>query len=354
MPRTPNGGWTYGLTARVCERLVFALIALALSFAAATDASASGFRRLALSTVAFSTDGARYAVWQVSKSSPIVILDTSTGRQGQISGCSLDESSEHGAGGRFLVRCGDGESLLDVRTDAITALPSGEYGPEWQKVGLRYVGGRAELHARCHQTMREGCTALYNIATGVVTNVPESQVPDIDRPGAPPACRTFRHRLLRLERGSLPEQFSYSEGLLARTVQIGEAPVTELRIERCHRRATILHVRTEAENIYLSGGLLTWDTGHGGTEYQEEEVGDIPPGALKRGVLSSYRLSTGQRRSWTLPRLPLHTDYPQPTVGVFGYSAHTDYAVLWIAARSLNCDKTCDVATSSVYIAPMS
>ena len=314
---------------------------------------ASQFRQLAPSTVAFSSDGTRYAVWQVSKGSPIVIFDTRTGHQGQISGCDLDESGEHGAGGRFLLRCGHGESLLDVRTGAITALPSGEYGPEWQKVGLRYVGGRAELHARCHQTTRdEGCTALYNIATGAWTNVPESQVPDLDRPGAPPACRPFRHRLLRLERGSLPEQFSYSEGVLARTVQIGEAPVTKLRIERCHRRATIFHVRTEPGNIDLSGGLLTWDTGHQGTQYQEEEVGDIPSGALKRGVLSSYRLSTGQRRSWTLPRLPLHTDYPQPTVGVFGYSAHTDYAVLWIAARSLYCDKTCYVETSSVYIAP--
>jgi hypothetical protein len=335
-----------------------ALIALALSFVGATEASASVFRRLVLSTEIFSTDGVRYAAWQVTRSSPIVIFDARTGHQHQIAGCGLNESGElsgePGAGGRFLIRCGHGESLLDVRTGAVTALPSRQYGPEWLKVGLRYVGGRAELHAPCHQTMRhEGCTALYNIATGAWTNVPESQVPDLDRPGAPPACRMFRHRLLRLETGSLPEFFSYSEGILARTVQIGEAPVIELRIERCHRPATILHVRPESGGLDLSAGVLTWDTGHQGTEYQDEEIGNAPSGALTHGVLSSYRLSTGQRHSWTLPRLPLQTNSPQPTVGVFGYSAHTDHAVFWIAARSLSCDKGCQLATSSVYIAPM-
>lgn len=307
----------------------------------------------------FSTDGVRYAAWQVTQSSPIVVFDTRTGHEGQIAGCGLDEpgelSGEPGAGGRFLIRCAHGESLLDVRTGAVTALPTRQYGPEWLKVGLRYVGGRAELDARCHQTMRdEGCTALYNISTRVWTNVPESQEPNLDRPHAPPACRAFRHRLLRLETGSLPEFFSYGEGILARTVQIGEAPVTELRIERCHRPATSLHVRPESGGLALSAGVLTWDTGHQGTEYQDEEIGNnFPSGALRRGVLSSYQLSTGQRRSWALPRLPLRTNDPQPTLGVFGYSAHTGNAVFWIAARSLSCEKGCQLATSSVYIAPM-
>lgn len=316
------------------------------------SAFASGFRRLDGNAASFVTDGTRYAAWQYQRTSPIVVFDTRTGHRGEIlDGCALAESGPYvtAAAGRFLVGCGHGAALLDVRTGALTMLPTGEYGPEWDAVGRRYVSGPAELHARCLRTKRhEGCIALYEIATGAVHKVPEAHVPDLDRPGAPPACAAFRHKLLRLNREELPVQFSYSEGALATTVQIGEAPVRELRVDRCHRRPTTLHIHAEPENIQLRGGILSWDTARPGDGYEEEE-GPKEEAQLGRDTLTTYGLDTRRRRNWALPRLPLQTGQPQPVTGVFGYSAHTDYAVFWIAARSLSCDKTCNVGTSYVY-----
>jgi hypothetical protein len=335
--------------ARQCWVLALAVLAT-MWCGLPSRALASRFHRLAAGTTAFASDGTRYAAWQVGKS-PIVVFDTRTGHRGQIEkACGL-EGDRPGAAGRFLVSCGGkGQALLDVRTGAITPLPTGEYGPTWEVVGVRYVSGPAGLHALCHQTKsHEGCTALYDIETGALSEVPESEVRDLDRPGAPLVCRALQSKLFKLNRSELTEEFSYSNGVLVSTVQIGEAPGTKLRIDRCRGRSTILRSAPEPSDVELRGGLLTWDAVKAplGALDPEEEAADT------HGTLDSYRLSTRRRRSWRLPRLPLDFE-GRHTVGVLGSAAHTDYAVIWISAQSLVCGKTgCDIVTSAVYAASL-
>jgi hypothetical protein len=102
---------------------------------------------------------------------------------------------------------------------------------------------------------------------------------------------------------------------------------------------------------------LTWDTGHRGEDFGEEELLGAPKnGQLRRGTLVSYSLATHRRESWTLPRLRLQGENSGlPTTGVFGYSTHTKYMVFWIAARYCKEDLSsgCSTVTSSVYTAPM-
>jgi hypothetical protein len=79
------------------------------------------------------------------------------------------------------------------------------------------------------------------------------------------------------------------------------------------------------------------------------------------GTLSSYRLSTGRRQTWKLPRLPLvgapNIDGSGPEVespGVYGYSTHTANTVFWIATRTVRgaaLTSALIVETSSVYAA---
>ena len=121
-----------------------------------------------------------------------------------------------------------------------------------------------------------------------------------------------------------------------------------MRIERCHGPATIVPVRPEPQNleqnpwnVEVGGGLVTWDTGHPSGEFDAELVaGPSARGDLSHATLSSYRLKTQQLRSWRLPprRLALlgreKNEWP---VGVFGYSAHTRFAVFWLAAQDLSC-----------------
>jgi hypothetical protein len=163
----------------------------------------------------------------------------------------------------------------------------------------------------------EYCIALFDIETAAVTDRPQSQVVDLDRPGAPPVCRTLRDEL--------PEgRAGYSDGVLAE----GTDPV---RIRRCHGHSTLLRARGEVRDVELSGGLLTWDSGHSGREGEEGEFGS----SSRHGTLSSYRLSSRGRTQFTLPRLPLPTGEPHSFVGVFGYSAHTANTVFWMAVRAL-------------------
>jgi hypothetical protein len=109
--------------------------------------------------------------------------------------------------------------------------------------------------------------------------------------------------------------------------------------------------RGEPENVDLSGGLLSWDTGHGGTSYQDEEIYPDAGGALEHGSLSSYALASARRHRFGLPRLRLYTGSSRPAIGIFGYSTHTDSAVFWIAARTLVVDEVAEVHTAAVYAA---
>jgi hypothetical protein len=312
-------------------------------------ASARAFRRLAVSAVAFSSDGSRYVAWQVSKGSPVVVFDTRTRHRGQLAldGCELlDQGGEPEAGwraadGRFLVSCAHLSGLLNVRTGTVTALPERPGGaPYWVVVGSRYVEGPDDNNNRCRRTAREvrqerSCIALYDISTGAVSDRPPSQIADLDRPGAPPVCGRLRGKVIE-------DRAAHSDGVFAE----GTEP---LRIYRCTGRTTFLGAPGEIRDVELRAGLLTWDTGQHAPEYG----GPFPSG---HGVLESYRLSTGRRRSFTLPRLPLPTgeqEYPV-VVGVFGYSTHTANTVFWIATHTLLFGQAGSVVgTSAVYAAKL-
>jgi hypothetical protein len=358
------GGWRYWLA--------LACAAAALGGQRAS-AQASGFRRLADSTIAFSSDGSRYAAWQVNEGSLVVVFDARTGQRGEItlpSGCELydhvaPDQPTPAAAGRFLLQCGRGSGLLDVRTRAVTVLPEplGPFGAGWNAVGSRYVEGTADQHA-CRQSRSERarfwCIALYDIASGSVSYRAGSRLGDLDRRGAPLICRRLREKLLAERATGDSGDAVYSGGLVAKPVGPGgEAGLDAVRIERCHRRPIVLRStgeprgfdRGEPENVDLGGGLLTWDTGRPGTSYQDEEIYPDARGALAHGILTSYELSSRRRHRWRLPRLPLYGPEAEATIGVFGYSSHTNGTVFWIAARTLVVGEVADVQTAAVYAA---
>jgi hypothetical protein len=339
--------------ARLRRLRVLTLLAVggALVGTLAPSTLASPFRRLDGNAIAFATDGTRYALWQFHHGTPLIVYDTRTGHRGELDeGCGLYGGSspyQEAAAGRFLVFCG-GPALLDVRTGTVTHLPSGEYGPTWSTVGTRYVAGGSARGQRCHGMRRhEGCTTLYDIATGGLSNVRDTQIPDLDRPGAPALCRRLRRTLFKME-GQVAEDFSYSNG---GSGEVGDAfydpRSRRVDIEGCHRPKLSLHLRSEPRNIELRGGVLTWDTG---ASSAEEEGIDT-----RHATLTSYSLSSRRRHTWPLPPLPINLNGGEPSeansVGVFGYSAHTSNTLFWIADRSMSCYKLCDVATYYVYAA---
>ena len=370
--------------------VVFALLLLAafLLMGSTGFAGVPALRRIAANTVTFASDGSRYAAWEVRGRAGIVILDTRSGRISTVqSSCSL-ESGAPAAAGRFLVSCdGSEQELLDARTGAFLPLPKppaheyGFYGPLWRGVGLRYVVGSAGSNGQCRKAKRhESCTALYDIATGTISELAESQVPDPDLPGAPPLCPALRRKVyLRTKfeelEGSGPLSplgggFSFRSGLFAHLEQTGEAPVRHIRIERCHGPTTVVTMRREPRerdfeahsfHVEIGGGFLTWDTGNDSSDFeQEEEYAPRTTGGLSRGTLSAYNLRTRELHRWKLPKLRLETRGlgrgPVP-VGVFGYSAHTGYMAFWIAARSLDCENEkglCgDTESSDIYAAKL-
>ena len=325
-------------------------------------ALASSFRRLAPSTVAFASDGTRYAAWQVTADSPVVVLDTRSGRQvSYADGCSL--ASEQGApgppatAGRFLATCAGGVSLLNAATGAVTPLPqpAGPYDGEWREVGTRYVEGNADPHDCSHsakevreESRYEGgsvCIALYDIATGALSYRSGSQVPDLDGSGAPSVCRAQRGRLLSARRNLAIGEFAYRQGLL---VTLNNAK-NRVSISGCHGRQTLLAAGGEAENLDLAGGLLTWDTAHAGVS-PPVQSGSVEERVIYHGTLWSYEPATRRRRGWQLPRET--TLLPNRKIhAVLGRSAHAGKTLFWIAAATVNGGETRTVETSSVYAA---
>jgi hypothetical protein len=351
--------------------VVFAISLLAafLLMGSTGVAAVPALRRIATSTASFASDGSRYAAWEVRGRAGIYLLDTRSGRTSKVpTSCSLD-SGAPAAGGRFLAWCGDSEQkLLDARTDAFLALPKpppheyGSYGPIWTGVGVLYLVGLAGSNGQCVKTKRhESCTALYDIATGTMSEVAESQMPDPDLPGAPSLCRALRRKAYLRTKfeflegsgplGPLGGGFSFRSGLFAHLEQIGEAPVRHIRIARCHGSPTVVQVRLEPHernseahpyNVEIGGGFLTWDTGNQSSSFdQEEEYGLRATGGLSRGTLSAYNLSTHRLLRWKLPSLRLDLSglgRKRLPVGVFGYSAHAGNMGFWIAARRLSCE----------------
>jgi hypothetical protein len=333
---------------------------MAMLGCAASSAFASTLHRLAPSMIAFSSDGVRYAAWQVREGDPIVVFDTLTGHRGKLTapaGCELQNQGgepEPAAGaGRFLLNCyrqheSEREGVLNVRTGATNLLPEGPSGSTWLRTGQRYAEGSA-ADQTCHRTKRrkgpgERCVGLYDLVTGAVIDRAAWQVPDLDRAGAPPICRVLRHGVLAERGGGLSRLWSYSDGVFVHADVLS----TEVHIERCHGRSIVFHGHGEVKNFDVRGGLLTWDTGW-------DAVNNPPEVDTSRGTLTSYRLTTGQHRTWVLPSLSLlQGGFLGSESGVFGYSTHTANTVFWIASRTLgygNEGKTSFVATSSVYSA---
>ena len=371
-----------------CGRHLRWLVTLALVIvlgAVTSRAQASHLRQLARSTTSFASDGGRYAAWQVTPASPIVVLDTSTASRQTIAapaGCELmrdqnedGEPSATAADGRFLLDCEtsahvQSQGVLDVPTASSFTLPNvaGYFASRsWVRIGALYVEGLAVPEKCSHSGReREPCIYLFDLATGAVSFRPPSQVLNLDLPGAPQICPPLRSSLrAQLRYGLLPEQLAFGDGVFAHPT----ANLHNIRIERCNGRSTLLRGPSEPaaqpggvrpsqpRSFDLGAGLLTWDTAHNadGAEMNEQ--------SNAHGTLSSYRLSTGRRQAWKLPPLPLlgapNIDGSGPEVespGVYGYSAHTANTVFWIATRTVKgagITSGLIVETSSVYAAPL-
>jgi hypothetical protein len=334
------------------------LIALSLT-APSADAHVAPFRRIAPSVVAFASDGTRYAAWQVTESSPIVVLDTRTGRRKSYAGCSLiNEDEERGpvaGAGRFAVHCGEDEALLDVKTGTKTLLPAPNIGA-WSLAGERYVEAFANTDVvspdpqDCGLSAKEvrmeaACIGLYDIATGAVSYRRPSQPPDIDRPGAPPICRALVVKLLRTE--ARLSQFAYHDGVLAEAVQHGEAPIERVRLTGCRGHTKLIATAPEPANLIIAEGLLSWDTGH-------QATGDHEGENIRSGRLWTYRLASGRRRSLPLPLLDT-LSVTEKIRGVLGYSSHAGATLFWIAATRLVQEGKGEptLAASAVYAAKL-
>lgn len=204
----------------------------------------------------------------------------------------------------------------------------------------------------CHKKQDEVCYALYDIATGAILKIPETAVRNLNAAGAPQICHALRVRV------TAPEALDYERGLL---VEVPEAGLAHVVLRNCRGHSTTLRTSAEPRNLEFRGGLLSWDTGHPAEEFEEEVAGSRFH-FLQHGTITSYAVNTRrERHAWKIPVLPLHITGNQGSktaLGAFGYSAHTDYAVFWVASEQLvkSCgSESCssEVVTSSLYSAPL-
>lgn len=304
-------------------------------------------RRVVGATTRFASDGLRYVAWQTAASPSVAVLDTVTGKRVTVAvpgGCALGDQGEGGpvppaGAGRFLLPCGRTSELLDARDGSSMPLPA---SAGWIGVGSRYLEGDGESCTQTRAEIRyhEPCLALYSLLTGtVVSERPKSQVADLDRPGAPVVCSALRGALVSDRVNASSGTFSYGEGLLARW-RIERRVV---QVEGCRGHMTTLRATGEALNLDLRAGVLSWDTGHDATAFNESE-------GSAGGIVSSYSLRTHRRRTWRLPILPV-TGGESGLRGAFGYSTHTANTIFWIATERLTGDKSGVIDTSAVYAA---
>jgi hypothetical protein len=215
----------------------------------------------------------------------------------------------------------------------------------WRAVGARYLEGEAPPRY-CRQDAserreQEDCIALYEIATGAVSYRPQSQVANLDRPGAPVVCPALRQKAVELP----TDPGDYSGELF------GE-PGPPLRISRCRGRAIVIPDASRGErheDLNIHGGLVSWDSAHEALECTE----DCSFEAVKRGSVSAYSLATKRRWRLTPPAQAVYTG-PNTYPGIFGYSTHTRTMLFWIATRTLGVGpKSMYVETSTVYAAKL-
>ncbi|HEY0517573.1 MAG TPA: hypothetical protein VGD00_10665 [Solirubrobacteraceae bacterium] len=328
-------------------RVVFLILAISSTLSLTmpqADGQVSSFRRLASNVGAFESDGTRYVAWQLATTgSPVVVLDTRTGKRASFAGCEVGgENEEQGpvaSGGRFLVTCTDGISVLNAANGATTLLPNpkGLLGGGWKAIGTRFVEGGA-VPQDCHHSAREvkeeshyeggpRCIVLYDLATASISYRPGRQISDLNRPGAPTVCEALRRKLGADLANAFPRDFAYHDGLLAETVQHGEAPIKRIRLTGCHHHTKLIATAPEPANLTIAGGLLSWDTGHQATVSHEEEN-------IRTGRLWTYQLATGRRHSLPLPLLDTISG-TEKQHGALGYSSHAGPTLFWVAATRL-------------------
>jgi hypothetical protein len=229
-------------------------------------------------------------------------------------------------------------ALLEVATGRLRPIPATIKG-QWGVVGSRFVEGFDARHV-CRQTREERaweepCLALYDLATGAVSDRPQWQVGDLDKPGAPLICPVLRRSVAR----SGERNGSYSHGVFA----VATEPV---ELIRCNGRPAFLKTFAEPRDVQLSGGLLTWD------DAQPPPETFKAPREARHVVLSVYRPRTRQRRDFPLPRRPLTEVTPEAIHGIFGYSTHTSYAVFWVATETLEPSESASTpGLSAIYTA---
>jgi hypothetical protein len=293
------------------------------------------------------SDGTRYVAWETAEGSPITIFDSRTAAHRQIAppkGCTLRrylysegvELRGGAAAGRFLLVCQQGGfALLEVPTGHITSLPNTLGRGVWQTVGSLYIEGSSSVASACSHSEAElrepepWCAAFYEIATGIVSYRPfGSPLAELDRSGAPLVCSRLREKAGYESLGTEGEEHKgYANGLY-----VHAARNSDLKIERCNGKSITIKGRRSPRDFDVRGGLLTWDTGHPGSELQDYEPNEGP------GSLFSYDLATRKQRGWDLPKLPVFTESEgAPIHGVFGYSTHTSTMVFWLATRKVEC-----------------
>jgi hypothetical protein len=326
------------------RRLVAALAitTVVTSSAEGVTAQTSGLHLLAPSVSSFAIDGTRYAAWQTRETSPLTVLDTSTGRRRRLplpNRCRLvsDEGSSVGFGhaaadGRVLIECASNEQLpaeltLNVRTGAMRALPR---GGGWFTLGTYYARGNNE---KDHQV-------VVDLATGKVKRVSEVEYRELNRPGAPRVCPALRGEGKRQE-VPINGEFSYEGDLFAKSVGSHGA----VRLKLCDGSSIVLPSRRGRVGkplfFDLRSGLISWDTAVQ-QWYGFREGGDR---------LDVYNMKTRRHEEWTLPNLAIPgPEGPDKAPGyAAGWSTHTANAVFWLPDRELECEKTCSVETLYIY-----
>jgi len=327
--------------------------------AVTSRADASPLRQLAGSTTSFATDGIRYAAWQDSPVSPIVILDTYTGSRREIKapGCVLENEAPRedpeviAGGGRFLLSC-----FEELRNGCFVAL--GHY--------LLRCGEKLGEETTGEKESRQQVQRLLYARTGASILCSSSQICNRLNPPTvtKPVCQALRVKIRKAE--ATGGEFVYRGGVFVRLTH----NYRNVRLERCHGHPLILpgpseptrhitligpgHQKTtkalspgEPNNFDLRDGLLTWSNGF-------DPTGSSPfEDAIEYGTLTSYELASGTRWTWRLPSIPLYTGEEPPPSGVFGYSEHTVNTVFWIAARDMTGGEAglCCVESSYLYAA---
>ncbi|HUE27714.1 MAG TPA: hypothetical protein VMP89_13145 [Solirubrobacteraceae bacterium] len=327
-------------------------VALAASalWAAHVSAASAALQPIAPSVSEFSSDGHRYAAWQVRDDAPVEVLDTATRRTSTIVppvGCRLQDQGEGGlylrpaSSGRFLLDCQNERTvLLDVRSAHARLLPA---VASWSELGAQYaVGDDEDQHE-----------LVLNLASGTIRRVRGYPNIELDHTGLPRGRSICRGLRAAVQREGIEDRgnFAYHDGLFAHLF----GRHGDVQIQRCDGTRTVFRgqrvgsalAEHAPRSFDLGGGVLSWDTGvEADTVVEGRAAGPAALFALRPG---------SPLRRWALPlRRVAGAADEGGGPSAYGYSAHTLNEVFWLATRTLSQSEAGpDVATMTVYAAPL-